>query len=214
MNPLLRWKYGIIAVLATTIITPGFSLAPANAQYNLNQHQSVSIPAKVTFQVTYDKEKVIVSPGETIPLTLKIPNDIVDANKNILIPSGTQVVGQLQPAELDSKQGVQFAAQKLIYPSGREQSIDASSKIFTKTERISKGTDTDHILTDAAIGAGAASVLALITGNHKIEVLEPIGGAAAGALASVLLRKKSADVFVLRPQDLAITLNSSLPVSR
>jgi hypothetical protein len=55
----------------------------------------------------------------------------------------------------------------------------------------------------------------LITGNKKIEVLEPVGGAAAGALASILLRKPKTDVFVLRPeQDLDITLTSNLVITR
>jgi hypothetical protein len=70
-------------------------------------------------------------------------------------------------------------------------------------------------LTDAAIGAGAASVIALLTGNRSIEVLEPVAGGAAGAAASVLLRKKQQTVISIDPQqDLNITLRSNLLVSR
>jgi hypothetical protein len=242
MTRLHRWKPGTAALMAMAIttgaITPLFAFASANAQqypnngqspnngqYNLKQSRTVTIPGNrnVTFPVTYEKDKVVVSPGETIPLTLKIASDIIDANRTVLIPAGTEVVGRLEPVNLsgnpgtdsnNQKQGVRFVAQELVFSSGKRQQINATSRTFSQTERISKGTDTGSILTDAAIGAGAASVIALLTGNRKIEVLEPIGGAAAGALASVLLRKKQADVFVIRPEkDLALILNSSLVIN-
>lgn len=233
MTHLLRWKSGTAALMtmaiATSAITPMITFAPANAQYNIGQSRTVTIPANVSFPVTYEKDKVVVTPGESLSLTLKIANDIIDRNRNVLIPAGTEVVGRLEPVNLDSyssdrdynrdrdynnnnnRQGVRFVAQELVFSSGQRQQINATSRTYTRTEKISKGSDTGSILTDAAIGAGAASVISLITGNRRIEVLEPIIGGAAGAAASVLLRKKEATVFVLRPeQDLRLTLNSNL----
>ncbi|BAY32540.1 hypothetical protein NIES2107_44290 [Nostoc carneum NIES-2107] len=229
MTRLYRWKSGTAALMSMAITTgaiaPLFASAPASAQYNINQSRTVTIPANVTFPVTYEKEKVIVKPGERMDLTLKIASDIVDSNRNVLIPRGTDVVGRLEPVNLGSvyssdrnnnnNQGVRFVAQELVFASGRRQQISASSRTYSQVEKISKGTDTGSILTDAAIGAGAATLISLVTGNRKIEVLEPLIGAAAGAGASVLLRKNQADVFVLRPeQDLGITLNSRLLLSR
>lgn len=238
MTYLLRWKSGTAALMtmaiATSAIIPMIAFAPANAQYNIGQSRTVTIPANVSFPVTYEKDKVVVTPGESLSLTLKIANDIIDRNRNVLIPAGTEVVGRLEPVNLDSysrdrdynnrdstrdrdynnnnnRQGVRFVAQELVFSSGQRQQINATSRTYTRTEKISKGSDTGSILTDAAIGAGAASVISLITGNRRIEVLEPIIGGAAGAAASVLLRKKEATVFVLRPeQDLRLTLNSNL----
>ncbi|MBW4687290.1 MAG: conjugal transfer protein TrbI [Komarekiella atlantica HA4396-MV6] len=233
MTHLIRWKSGTAALMtmaiATSAITPMIAFAPANAQYNIGQSRTVTIPANVSFPVTYEKDKVVVTPGESLSLTLKIANDIIDRNRNVLIPAGTEVVGRLEPVNLDSyssdrdynrdrdynndnsRKGVRFVAQELVFSSGQRQQINATSRTYTRTEKISRGADTGSILTDAAIGAGAASVISLITGNRRIEVLEPIIGGAAGAAASVLLRKKEATVFVLRPeQDLRLTLNSNL----
>jgi hypothetical protein len=224
MSKILRWKSGTAAFMALAIstcaATPLIAFAPAQAQYRLNQSRTVTIPANVTFPVTYEKEKVVVSPGETVPLTLEIADNIVDGRRNVLIPVNTQVVGELRPVNVSTREnstgkGVRFVAKELVYPNGQRQTINANSRTITQTERISKGTDTGKILTDAAIGAGAASVISLITGNKKIELLEVLGGGAAGALASVLLRKNQADVYVLRPeQDLPITLTSGLTVAR
>ncbi|MBK1990586.1 conjugal transfer protein TrbI [Sphaerospermopsis aphanizomenoides BCCUSP55] len=225
MSSLMGWQSSTAALMAmaitTSAVTPLFTFAPAQAQFNLNQSRTVTIPANVTLPVTYEKEKVIVTPGERLPLTLRIANDVIDSNRNVLIPARTEVVGELEPVNLNSgyynqnKKGVRFVARELVFPSGKRQQINANSRTISETERISQGTDTGQILTDAAIGAGAASVISLLTGNKKIEVLEPVAGAAAGALASVLLRKKQADVYVLRPEDdLDITLGSNLVLSR
>jgi len=225
MSRSIRWQSSTAALMAIAITTgaatPLFYLSPAQAQsYNLNQSQTITIPSNVTLPVTYEKEKVVVKPGETLALTLKIASDIIDNNRNVLIPANTDVVGELQPVNLNNtsstnnKQGVRFVAKELVFASGKRQTISATSQTLTQTETISKGTDTSQILTDAAIGAGAASLISLVTGNKKIEILEPVGGAAAGALASVLLRKKKVEVYVIKPQsDLNITLTNNLVLS-
>ncbi|MCH4904923.1 conjugal transfer protein TrbI [Cylindrospermopsis raciborskii CHAB3438] len=220
MSGLITWKSTAAALMTIAINTgaviPWIYPNPAQAQFNFNQPRTITIPANVTLPVTYEKEKIILQPGERIPLTLRIANDIMDSNRNILIPANSEVTGELTPVNLrgDNRRGVRFVATELVLPNGKTQPISANSRTITRTETITKGSNTGQILTDAAIGAGAATLIALVTGNKKVEVLEPIGGAAAGALASVLLRKNRADVFVLRPeQDLAITLTSNLVLS-
>jgi LPXTG-motif cell wall-anchored protein len=233
MSLLPVWKSSTAAFMSITMTTaavsPLLTLAPVQAQYNLNNlNQSHSIPANVKFPVTYEKEKIILNPGETLSLTLKIPNNIIDKQNNVLIPANTQVTGELQPVNINDtnsstndhksnrgNQGVRFVANELVFDSGKHQKIQATSKTITATETISQGTDTSHVLTDAAIGAGAGAVLSLITGDHNLQVLPTLGGAVAGASASVLLRKKKANVFVIRPaEDLPITLNADLTLDR
>ncbi len=229
MTTLYQWKSRTAALMAmaitTTAVAPMIVFAPAHAQFNLNQSRSrtVTIPANanVSFPVRHDKDKVVVSRGETLDLTLKISNDITDNQRNILIPRNTEVLGQLEPVyfndgnrDNNNVRGVRFVARELIFPSGRRQFIDASSQTVTRTEKVTQN-DSSRILTDAAIGAGAATAISLITGNRRVELLKPLGGAAAGALASVLLRKKETEVFVLRPeQDLRLALNSNLVIDR
>ncbi|MDF5723301.1 MAG: conjugal transfer protein TrbI [Rhizonema sp. PD37] len=224
MTRFRRWKFGTVAVMAmavtTGIVAPVFAPVPANAQLireqNGEYNGSISIPAGVTIPVTYDKDKVVVTPNETTPLKLRIARNIVDRNRNVLIPEGTEIKGQLEPATRNSEKGSQFVAQELVFSNGDRQSIDASSRIITKKERITKGADTGRVVQDAAIGAGAASLIALITGNHRVHAIEPILGAGAGTAASVLLRRKEAEVVVINPQrgDLNLTLRSNLQLSR
>ncbi|MGD1872007.1 MAG: conjugal transfer protein TrbI [Mastigocoleus sp.] len=222
MTSLLRWKSGA-ATLMTIFITTGSIIPvvanrPANAQSIFNGRRSgnISISAGAVIPVTYEKEKVVVTPDETTPLTLKVARNIIDSNGNILIPEGAEITGELRPAKtFDSEKGTQFIAEELVLPNGDRQFINASSEVVDRVETLKKGSNTSKVLKDAAIGAGAASVIALLTGNRKIDILEPIAGGAAGALASVLIRGgKKTEVVVVRPEkDLDITLRSDLVVS-
>jgi hypothetical protein len=231
MTRLHQWKSGTAALMAmavtTTVISPLFSLAPANAQYRIDQNRTgqygnATIPSGVALPVTYEKETITIAPGESKSLTLRIANDIIDRNRNVLIPAGTKVHGRLESVDLDSYsrdtrdednqgKGVRFVAQELEFSNGQRQSINATSRTYTTTQKVRQGANTSQVLTDAAIGGGAGLLGSLITGNRRIDDLKPVIGAAAGAGASVLLRKKEGNAFVLRPaQDLRLTLNSNL----
>ncbi|MBN3879505.1 MULTISPECIES: conjugal transfer protein TrbI [unclassified Nostoc] len=231
MTRLHQWKYGTAAFMAmavtTSVISPLLSLAPANAQYRIDQNRTgqygnATIPSGVALPVTYEKETITIAPGESKSLTLRIANDIIDSNRNVLIPAGTKVHGRLESVDLDSYsrdtrdddnqgKGVKFVAQELEFSNGQRQSINATSRTYTTTQRVSQKPNTNQVLTDAAIGGGAGLLGSLITGNRRIDDLKPVIGAAAGAGASVLLRKKEGNAFVLRPaQDLRLTLDSNL----
>lgn len=220
MTGFRRFKSGTAAFLALGITAaasaPILVSKPATAQAIFGQQsRGISIPEGVTLPVTFEKDKVVVTPDETSDLTLTIATNIVDSNRNILIPRGSELVGQLEPATFRGEEGSQFVARELVFPDGRKQDIDAISAVVTNKETLKRGASTSRVLTDAAYGAGAAAVIGWLTGNRKVEVLEPLAGAAAGALASVLLNRKSVEVVVINPQnDLDVTLRSNLSLSR
>lgn len=225
MTRLHQWKSGTAALMtmaiATSAVIPIIAMAPANAQYNIGQSRTVTIPSGVNLPVRIKDDKVTIKPGETKSLTVRIANDIIDNNRNVLIPRNTEVVGQLEPVNLggysrdrDYAQGVRFVARELIFSNGQRQQINATSRTFSETERVTQRPSSGQVLTDAAIGLGAGVLGSLVTGDRKLNDIKPIIGAAAGAGASVVLRKKEGDAFVLRDQDLRLTLNSNLVLYR
>ncbi|MBF2066118.1 MAG: conjugal transfer protein TrbI [Calothrix sp. C42_A2020_038] len=220
MKSLRRWKSGAAAMMAMAITTgtvaPIFILSPANAQYRIGQfrNRDITIQSGARIPTTYEKDKILVSQDETVDITLTVPNNITDNRGNILIPRDSKIRGRIQPATISSRKGAQFVAREIEYPSGRRQSINATSNIVTRTETITRGARTNEILTDAAYGAGAAAIIGLITGNRKIEIGELLAGGGAGALASILLRRNSAELISIDPQtDLTLRLTSPLTVS-
>ncbi len=225
-----KWQTG--TVLALTLGMTSTSLAPfalsnaANAaplfpsqpypqspQYPSTQQAQTSqvrIPRGTVLPVTYDKDRIIVAPNETSAVTLKIARNVRTSSGLLLIPAGSQVEGELRP----SQGGTQFFAKTLILTNGDRLAIDAYSNVVTRTETIKKGADVGAILTGAGIGAGAAAIIGVITGNHRISKTNVLIGGGLGALGQFLLRRGSADVLVVNPQtDLSLTLNNSLALN-
>ena len=169
-----------------------------------------AIPAGTAIPVRYDKaEKIILKPDETVPVTLTVTSDVLTSRGTVLIPKGSQIEGELQPAS----GGTQFVAKQVILADNRKAAIDANSNVVTRTETISKRSNPD-LLKGAAIGGAAAAVLAEILG--KIDVLEVLGGAGAGALGSVLLRgHRKVDVVVVQPAtDIDLRLRSDFSLTQ
>jgi hypothetical protein len=214
-----RWrsKTALLIALGMTSMTafPILTMASATAlpkPYSIaqlfSQSQQVVVPAGTVIPVKYDEaDKIVVAPDDKTPVTLTVAANIRSASGTILLREGTQIKGELRPAE----GGTQFVAQELIFRNtNRRLPIDATSRTITERETIKKGANVSSILTGAAVGAGAAAALSEIFGD--IDAIKVIGGAGAGALAGLLLGgRRQTEVIVVRPNtDLDLTLQSDL----
>lgn len=220
MSKFRYYTFGSSALMAilmsTASIAPFISLNPANAEPLFRSQERSSPRSSTTFDryvvptgtqipVDFDKEKILVTKEETVPVTLKVAANLKTRNGNVLIPYGSEIVGQIQPAN----GGSQFVAQKIVFQNGQEQSIDGTSRVVTRTEVVKKGASAGDILEGAAIGAAASAVLSGVLG--KIDTEEVLGGAGLGALGGWLLGGEKAELISINPKtDLAVTLNSDL----
>ncbi|MEA5471768.1 S-layer homology domain-containing protein [Spirulina sp. 06S082] len=171
------------------------------------------IPAGTSIPVTYTRDKILLLPDETLPITFDLKTNITTQNGKVLIPADSKVKGQLVPAG----SGTKFVAEQLIYPDGTTQSVNAVSQIITKTETVNKGSDLTRIVRNSAIGTAAAAAISAVTGDRAIATEELLIGAGAGAIAGLIqnfLGRNSVDLIVVEPEtDLDITLGSDLLVS-
>jgi len=157
--------------------------------------------------VAYEKEKILVAPNETVPVTLTTSQSVVSQSGMVLIPIGTEVVGELRPAQ----GGSQFVAQELRFSDGRRMAVNASSQVVTRTEEVRQGSNTGRLVRNAAIGGAAAAAIAGVTGDRVIEIEEILGGAGAGLLASLLIRQGTVTLVSVEPAtDLTLRVNSDL----
>ena len=178
-----------------------------NRDYNRDSRvrSTTIIPSGTQIPLEYDKEKILLTKEETIPVTLTVAANIRDGDRNLLIPYGTEIEGQIEP-DLD---GSRFVAQELVFEDGTRESINGSSNTVTRTETVKRGRDTGDLLKGAAIGGAAATVLGEIFGDINIE--EVLGGAALGALGGWLLGRESVELVSIDPnRDLDIILESDL----
>ncbi len=199
---------------ASAGLFPSQPTYPSRSQPNPNNTQyGATIPYGTSIPVVYDQaQKIVISPTESVDLTLTVPANIRSRSGDLLIPRGSQIVGKLQPANVGA--GSQFVANQLIISDtyGRRSiSIDAASDAITQTQEITKGSDTGGLLKGAAVGAAAAAGISAVTGNRQISAIKVLGGAALGTLSQVFLGHKSVSVVSINPNtDLNLTLRSDL----
>jgi len=203
---MMALSFGATAVLPILFSQPaGARSASSRVAQIFSQPTQVGLAAGTVIPVRYeDAERVVVLPDETAELTLIVADDIRTARGTVIIPEGSEIVGELQPAG----GGIQFVAEELIFTNNnRSFPIDATSDVITETEIITEDSDPD-LLRGAVIGAAAGAVLAEIFG--EIDFIEVLAGAGVGALASVLLRgEEEVEVVVIDPEtDLDLTLES------
>lgn len=187
---------------------------PSPASRSLRFSSSAVVPAGTQIPVGFEQaEKIVVARGETLPLTLIVLEDIRDRNGNVLIPADSKIVGQIEPAG----RGARFVAQQLQLSQNRRLSLEATSATITQTETIQEGASAQQILTGTLAGAGAATLIAGITGDRRINALEVLSGAALGAFAGWALPSAGAmgsnskEVIVIDPNnDLTLTVQSDL----
>lgn len=212
------WQPKIALLIAlgmtSTAASPLLIAAPALAGSKTNgvgqlfsQSEQIVIPAGTAIPVEYDEaERIVVTPNEKVPVTLKVAANIRSNLGTLLIPMNSEIIGNLQPVGV----GTQFVAEELRFAnSNRRVPIQATSQVFTDRETIRQGSDVNRILKGAAIGAAASAVIAEIFGS--INIGEVLGGAGIGALAGLLLGgRREVEVIVVRPENLNLTLESDL----
>ncbi len=171
------------------------------------------IPAGTTIPVSYQQDRIVLMPEETVPVAFDLRTNITAQDGQMLIPANSKVIGEMRPAG----NGTQFVAREIVYPDGKRMPFSASSQVIAERETIGRDNRTRDILRNAAIGSGAAAVIAGVTGDRHIEVEEVLAGTGAGLLASLVQRfvgRDSVDVIVVEPEtDLNLTLNSDFVVS-
>lgn len=172
---------------------------------------AVRIPAGTTLRLAYrDAEKIVVAPNERLPVTLTVPNNIRTSNGTLLIPAGSQVKGEFQPAD----GGTRFVANTLILNNGNQLSLNGQTDVISRTEEIRRGVSTDAILKGAAIGSGAAAIIAGTTGNRRLTVGKVLIGTGVGALGGLLLGRNRSQVISVDPRtDLNLRLNTALAIN-
>jgi len=170
----------------------------------------VRIPAGTPFPARYEgRDRIIVVRGEnqSVPVTLKVAQNIVTNQGQVLIPAGSDVTGQLQTVQ----GGAQFIANEIILPDGQRIPLGATSELLNNYYVARREPSTGRIILGTLVGAGAGAGVAAVTGDRHIEAWEVLTGAAAGALAGTFLGGRTVEAIALDPgTNLTLTLTSDL----
>lgn len=132
---------GITSIVAVPILisNPAVAGEPYIVEQFFSQSPQVIVTAGTTIPVRYDgAETIIMSPKETVPVTLTVAKNIRSNSGRILIPVGSFVKGQLKPVS----GGTQFSAQQLVFAnSSNRLPVDALSEIIAQTKAVNARTN-------------------------------------------------------------------------
>lgn len=189
-------------------------VATVNSPYIVGQQQQAAqsnVPAGTVLSMAYEQgDKVVVLPDETAALTLNVAQAVTNSSGQVLIPVGSQVVGELRP----STNGSQFVAQELVLPGGQRMAINATSQTVTTRETIRQGATFGETLAGAVLGSGAAAAIARTTGDQNVGTLEVLAGTATGATLGRIFGRNQVEVITINPaRDLSLTVNAPLMLS-
>lgn len=210
---------------AVSAIAPLLLANPSTAQ-RLPRISRATIPAGTvlpTDAADEETEKILLAQKEEepMPLTLVLAANVRDGNGRILLAKGTPIEGYLEVVEdstsnqdddeeESTSKGVRFVAEEIVVGVDRLV-LEGQSELVTETETVKKGADGGDILEGAAIGAGAATVISILTGDNSVSVGEILLGGALGGLGGLLLGGSKAELYSVDPnEDLDITLSESL----
>jgi hypothetical protein len=215
LNPVRNATRAEVAAFIYQALVKEGEAQPIASQYIVDTTPiatSVTIPAGTTIPVKYERDKILVTKDETVPVTLAVAANITTSDGKVLIPAGSEVTGELRPAQ----NGVQFVAQTLKM-GNQQMPITASSGVITTTETVRKGVNVGNLVKNAALGTAAAAAIAAVTGDRAIATEELLIGGGAGVvlnLISTFLGRNSIDLISIEPDtDLDLKLGSPLVIS-
>lgn len=211
-----------------TLLIFGVSVIPLSAIFWVSSlsAQTLSIPKKIDttthhfilsagteIPIKYDQgTKILLTKDETLSLTVQVAENITNAQGKILIPNGSEIIGEIRP----SGQGSQFFSHKLLIKCQNqtplETSINAISQVISHVETLIKGINPDSLLKGAILGDMANKLLNSFRDTHQSETAR--GGLTAAELEVLggwLLGAETLELVSINPaQDLNLTLQSDL----
>ena len=203
---------GIASMVGATITisTPVMAKEEPYIEQLISQSSQVILTAGTTIPVRYDAaETIVITPKETVPVTLLVAKNIRSNQGSILIPKNSQIKGELKPVS----GGTQFLSKELILSNSNQSlPIDAVSEIIAETKTVNETTK-PNVFKGAAVGAGAGALLGGIFGG-RLNLGTILGGAAGAGVAELDRGRKQTELVVIDPDtDLHFTLQADL-VSR
>ncbi len=167
----------VSAFLCQALSSTGQSASVIPTQYVAGAiSQPAGVLAGTPIPVKYTAaQRIIVAPTEQADVTLTVAQDVRNFQGIVAIPVGSQIMGQLQPAN----GGSQFVARSLVI-NGQQYALNASSQVITTTRNV-RDPNFLNILGGAALGSAAAAGISGITGNKQITTQTVLLGTSLGA---------------------------------
>ncbi|HIK36286.1 MULTISPECIES: S-layer homology domain-containing protein [unclassified Thermosynechococcus] len=136
----------------------------------------IALPAGQQIPARFpDAERIVLSPNESVAIRLVTAADVRDSQGRVVIPVGSEIFGQIQPAQ----GGSQFVANTVVI-NNRQLPIAANSQVI-RTIRDARDPNIGNVFRNAAIGSAVAAGISGLAGDRRITPLKVLTGTLTGA---------------------------------
>lgn len=146
----------------STAVNPG--TVNSNSQIASGTQVSLSYPGA-------RNSSIVLAPGETYPLTLRVTNPIVNSTGQVVVPTSGRIEGQFVPINVNGVVGTQFVANRLMV-NGQTYQINARSNVLpaTNSSNVRQGVIQQGIVTPSARAAlnSRSNVVVVDPGNLQL----------------------------------------------
>lgn len=145
-----------------------------------------------------DKAKLVIAPGETLPVSFEVANDVVNSQNVVLVPRGSTVAGQIVPFTVNSTTGAQFVARTLkIGADSYPMSAISNPVVPAARQNVTPNAVQNSLTTTAAraalgsiFGGGGLNPTSILTNvllNQGAQSLRTTGSTASTTPDSVII---------------------------
>ncbi len=205
-------------VKGTSTAVTGTDTAPSTVAKGTGQLMASGTKINLKY-IGSDKAKLVVAPGETLPVSFEVANNVVNSQNVILIPKGSTVSGQIVPFTVNSTEGAQFVARKLkigdkIYPISAISNpvVPAAQQSVTTTSvQDSLTTTAARTALGSILGRGSLNPTSILTNvllNQGAQSLQTIGSAPKTTPTSVIIIDP-AELVLTTQDDVSLTASNT-----
>ncbi|URR35870.1 S-layer homology domain-containing protein [Thermosynechococcus sp. HN-54] len=173
----LATRADIAAFLCQATRAPGAqALVPTQYIAGAATTSPIALPAGQQIPARFpDAERIVLSPNESVAIRLVTAADVRDGQGRVVIPVGSEIFGQIQPAQ----GGSQFVANTVVI-NNRQLPIAANSQVI-RTIRDARDPNIGNVFRNAAIGSAVAAGISGLAGDRRITPLKVLTGTVTGA---------------------------------
>jgi hypothetical protein len=136
-----------------------------------------------------EAERIVVSPKETVDLTVTTAEDMTNPSGQVVIPAGSKITGQLRP----QSGGMQFVAQS-VEIEGESYPISAKSNVIKRVKNT-RDINILSVVRNSAIGGAVAAGISGLAGDSRITPVKVLTGLAAGAAVETNQGRPGLSIF-------------------
>lgn len=144
-----------------------------------------------------NQTKLLVTPGETVPVSFEVANDVINPQNIVLIPKGSTIAGQLVPFKVSGTTGAQFVAKTLKIGESRYPINAISNPVVAANSQTLNPTSLQGGLATTAAqeaigsilggrGLNPSTILSRVLLNQGAQVLRS-SGSTTGAPNSLII---------------------------